>query len=264
MPGVWYRPHRIWGGQHGCGTRQWPLALHHQASQGDGWSWTEVLLPQGGRGFGQGADLTPIYMEASFLLSDAGLHGEDGNAIPIGVAAFAVSPGDNAVNLSASEGATSNLMLQCLLHLSADLIMIPPQLSLPGWTRMRRMKIGYKSFVCFSAAYLPPNTPESQCLSQQLMILKDLRVPDPQVLFNMADQLDSLRTVSPQLEGETRPGDKDDPKGETPKKSKQVGLEDGSEKKKPHRCHEDKNHLRHSSADKSPSLSLQGPKVGTI
>ena len=141
--------------------------------------------------------LTPVYMEAPFLLSDAGLHTEDGSAIPIGVAAFAVSPGDNAVNLSASEGATSNLMLWHLLHLSADLVMIPLQLSLPGWTGMRRMKVGYESFIHFSATYLPPNTPESQCLLQQLMILKDLRVPDPQVLLDMTDQLDSLRTASP-------------------------------------------------------------------
>ena len=69
--------------------------------------------------------LTPIYMETPFLLLDAGLHTEDRTAIPVGVAAFAVSPGDNAVKLSASEGATSNLMLWHLLHLSADLVMIP-------------------------------------------------------------------------------------------------------------------------------------------
>ena len=73
--------------------------------------------------------LTPVYMEAPFLLSHVGLHAEDRSAIPIGVAAFGLSPGDNAVNLSALEGATSNLMLQCLLNLSADLVMIPPQLS---------------------------------------------------------------------------------------------------------------------------------------
>ena len=76
---------------------------------------------------------------------------------------------------------------------------------------------------------------ENRPLSQQLMILKDLRVPDPQVLLDMANQLDSLRTASSQLEGKPRPGDKDDPKGETPKKSKQAGPEDGSEKKKSHR-----------------------------
>ena len=71
-------------------------------------------------------------MEAPFLSLDAGLHTEDRTAIPVGVAAFAVSPGDNAVNLSASEGAMSNLMLWHLLHLSADLVMIPPQLFLGG------------------------------------------------------------------------------------------------------------------------------------
>ena len=141
--------------------------------------------------------LTPVYMEAPFLLSDVGLHSEDGSALPIGVAAFAVNPRDNAVNLSIWQGAMSNLILWCLLHLSAELVMIPPQLSLPRWTGMRRKKIGYESFICFSASCLPPNTQESQCLLQQLMILKDLRVPDPPVLLDMADQLDSLRTVSP-------------------------------------------------------------------
>ena len=34
-----------------------------------------------------------------------------------------------------------------------------------------------------------------------------------------------------------------------------MGLEDGSKKKKPHRSCEDNNCSRHSSADKSPSLS---------
>ena len=73
--------------------------------------------------------LTLIYMEAPFLLSDVGLHTEDKSALPIGVAVFAVSLGDNAVNLSPSQGAMSNLMLRHLLHLSADLVMIPLQLS---------------------------------------------------------------------------------------------------------------------------------------
>ena len=101
------------------------------------------------------------------------------------------------VNLSASEGATTNLVLQCLLHLSADLILIPLQLSVPIWTRMRRMKIGYESFICFPPTHLPPNTSESECNSQQLTIMKDLWVPDLKVLLDLADQLDSLRTVSP-------------------------------------------------------------------
>ena len=106
--------------------------------------------------------LTPVYMEGPYLLLDVGLQAEDGTATAIGVAALGVSPKDNAVNLSASEGATSNLVLCCLLHLSASLILIPPQLSHPTWTGIRRMKIGYKSFICFPTLYLPPNVPESR------------------------------------------------------------------------------------------------------
>ena len=114
--------------------------------------------------------LTPVYTEAPYLLSDAGLQAEDGTAMAIGVSALGVSPRDNAVNLSASEGATSNLVLCCLLHLSASLILIPPQLSHPAWTGMRRMKIGYESFIHFPTLYLPPNMPESECNSQQLTL----------------------------------------------------------------------------------------------
>ena len=55
--------------------------------------------------------LTPVYTEAPYLLSDAGLQAEDGTATAIGVTALGVSPRDNAVNLSASEGAMSNLVL---------------------------------------------------------------------------------------------------------------------------------------------------------
>ena len=85
----------------------------------------------------------------------------------IGVVALGVSPTDNAVNLSASEGVTSNLVLHHLLDLSASLVLIPLQLSHPTWTGMRRMKIGYESFIRFSSSYLPPNVPESECNSQQ-------------------------------------------------------------------------------------------------
>ena len=77
-------------------------------------------------------------------------------------------------------------------------------------------------------------------------------------MLDMADQLNSLRATSPgHREGETRSGDKDDSKGETPKKSKQVGLKEGSEKKKSH-----ESHSRHSSVDKSPTLSSHKASVG--
>ena len=118
--------------------------------------------------------LTPTYTEAPYLLSDVGLQAEDGTATAIGVAAFGVSPGDNAVNLSTSEGATTNLVLRCLLHMSADLILIPPQLYLPAWTRMRRMKIWYESFICFLPTHLPPNVSDSECNLQQLTLMRGL------------------------------------------------------------------------------------------
>ena len=111
--------------------------------------------------------LTPVYMEAPYLLSDAGLQAEDGTAMVIGVAALGVSPRDNTVNLSASEGAMSNLVLCCLLHLSTSLVLIPPQLS-------SHVKIGYESFIHFPTLYLPPNMSESECNSQQLTLMGGL------------------------------------------------------------------------------------------
>ena len=62
--------------------------------------------------------------------------------------------------------------------------------------------------------------------------MKDLQVPNPQVLLDLADQLDSLRTASPRPEeGTSGSGDKDDSKEETPKK-RLKHIKDGSEKKK--------------------------------
>ena len=186
-----------------------------------------------------------------------GLQAEDGTAMAIGVAAFGVSPRDNAVNLSASEGAMSNLMLRHLLHLSASLVLIPPQLSLPTWTRMRRAKIGYKSLIHFPTAYLPPNISESECNSQQLMLMSSLQVPAPQVLLDLADQLDSLRTGSPQPKGSVpRLGDKDGPKDETPKR-KSANTEDTPKKQHTH----EKGQSRHYSAEKSPASSTHEPNV---
>ena len=53
----------------------------------------------------------------------------------------------------------------------------------------------------------------------------------PSSVAELANQLDSLRTVSPQPESGTPGlGDKDDPKGETPKKSRPVNIKDGPKK----------------------------------
>ena len=75
--------------------------------------------------------LTPVHTEAPFLLSDAGLQAADGTATAIGVVALGVNPMDNTVNLTASDGPTSTLVVHCLLHLTTDLVLVPPQLSHP-------------------------------------------------------------------------------------------------------------------------------------
>ena len=75
--------------------------------------------------------LTPIYTEAPYILSDAGLQCEEDVARVIGVAAMRVDPTDNTVDLVASEGPTSTLMVYRLLHLKDSLVLIPPQLSCP-------------------------------------------------------------------------------------------------------------------------------------
>ena len=48
--------------------------------------------------------LTPVYTEAPYILSDAGLQGANGSATIISVAALGVNPMDNAVNLTISGG----------------------------------------------------------------------------------------------------------------------------------------------------------------
>ena len=94
------------------------MVLHPWVSQGTGCSkpklcsLTEAMnsaKEHFNRGKGLEAGhyyLTPVYTEAPYLLSDVGLQTEDGTAMAIGVTALGVSSKDNAVNLSASEGAT--------------------------------------------------------------------------------------------------------------------------------------------------------------
>ena len=207
--------------------------------------------------------LTPVSSEAPFLLSDAGIQAEDGTAIAIGMVAIAVNPADNAVNLSASEGVTSNLVLCHLLHLSVSLVLIPLQLSHPVWTGIRRMKIGYESFIHFSSSYLPPNVPESECNLQQLSFMGDLHVPELQVLVDIAEQLDSFRTGSPQPEESvSRLGDKDGTKDETSRKTKPGSTEDTLRK---HRSHKEKGHLKQSPSALTckPMVNFKADKLGT-
>ena len=132
-----------------------------------------------------------------------------------------VVPKDNTVDLTTSEGAISTLVIHRLLHLTMNLVLVPPQLSCPMWTRMRRAKVRYKSFIHFTASYTPPNISESECNSQQLALMEGLCIPEPTVLLSLADQLENLRAVPPEPkvsnpESQDGHGTKD----ETPKKVK--------------------------------------------
>ena len=115
----------------------------------------------------------------------------------IGVATVGIAPKDNTVDLAASEGPLSTLVIHLLLHLKMNLILVPPQLSCPMWTGMRRAKIWYESFIHFTASYAPPNTSESEINTQQLGLMGGLYVPKPTVLLALADQLDNLRAAPP-------------------------------------------------------------------
>ena len=52
-----------------------------------------------------------------------------------------------------------------------NLILVPPQLSCPMWTGMRRAEIWYESFIHFTASYAPPNTSELEINTQQLGLM---------------------------------------------------------------------------------------------
>ena len=189
--------------------------------------------------------LTPVYTEAPYILSDAGLQAADGSAMIIGVATVGIVPKDNTVNLTTSEGAVSTLVICHLLHLTTNLILVPPQLSCPVWTRMRRMKVQYESFIHFPSSYAPPNILESECNSQQLALMEGLYVPEPAVLLALADQLENLRTVPPGPKAsKPESGDGHGTKDETPKKIKLADTRDTP--RKHHKSCEEKSQLKHS------------------
>ena len=204
--------------------------------------------------------LTPVYTEAPYILSDAGLQAEDGRVTVIGVTTVGVDLTDNAVNLVASEGPTTTLMVHHLLHLEANLILVPPQLSCPAWTGMRRARIWYESFIHFTALYAPLGRSELEVTTHQLGFIRDLVIPEPVVLLSLADQLDNLRAVLPEpREAIPESHDEDSTKEETPKKAK--SAETGDLPRRHHKSHEEKSQSRHSPTEKSPASSYHEQDV---
>ena len=214
--------------------------------------------------------LTPVYTEAPYILSDAGLQAKDGRAMVIGVTMVGVNLMDNTVNLAASEGPTTTFMVRHLLHLKTNLVLVPPQLSCPAWTGMRRARIQYQSFIRFTAPYAPLGTSELEVTAHQLGFIRDLLVPEPAVLLALANQLDNLRAVLPKpSEAILESHEGDGTREETPKKAKPA--ETGDIPRRHHRSHEEKIWSRHSLTEKSPALSsreqdvvLKADKLGDV
>ena len=132
-----------------------------------------------------------------------------------------VDPADNTVNLAASEGLTSTLMARRLLHLEDNIVLIPPQLSCPTWTGMRRATIQYESFIRFTAPYAPPGKSEVEVTAHQLGSLQNLIIPEPAVLLSLADQLENLKAAPTEPNvAIMEPREEKGTKEETPKKAK--------------------------------------------
>ena len=197
--------------------------------------------------------LTPVSTEALYILSDAGLQRKEDGTRVIGVAMMRVDPVDNTVDLVASEGPTSTLMARHLLHLKDSLVLIPPQLSCPTWTGMRRATIRYESFICFTAPYAPPGKSEVEVTTHQLGFIQNLVIPKPAVLLSLADQLENLKAMPTEPnEAVTEPHEEKGTKEETPKKAKSTETDPP---RKHHKSREEKSRSRHSPTEKSPASS---------
>ena len=198
--------------------------------------------------------LTPVYTEALYILSDAGLQREEDVTTVIGVAMMHIDPRDNTVDLVASEGPTATLMARCLLHLEDSLVLIPPQLSCPTWTGMRRASIRYESFIRFTAPYAPPGKSADEVTTHQLGFIQNLIVPKPAVLLSLADQLEESKTMPTKpSEAVMEPHEEEGAKEETLKKTK--SAETGDPPKRHHRSCEEKARSKHSPTEKSPASS---------
>ena len=214
--------------------------------------------------------LTPVYTEALYILSDAGLQAEDGRAMVIGVTAVGIDLMDKMVNRVASEGPTTTLMVHHLLHLETNLVLVPPQLSYPTWTRMRRARIWYESFIHFTTPYAPPGTSELEVTAHQLGFIRDLLIPEPAVLLTLANQLDNLRAVPLEpREAILESCEGDGTREETPKKAKLAETADPP--RRHHKSREEKSQSRHSPTEKSPTSSsceqdmvLKADKLGDV
>ena len=189
----------------------------------------------------------------------------------IGVTVVGIDLTDNTVNLAASEGPTSTLMI-CHLSSPQDKPCFGASTALlscvdwdeEGWTS------GTSHFFVSLPQYAPLGRSELEVTTHQLGFIRDLIVPEPAVFLSLANQLDNLRAAPPEPReaiSESREGD--GTKDETLKKSKPA--ETGDVPRKHHRSREEKSQSRHSLTDKSPASSsreqdvvLKADKLGDV
>ena len=184
------------------------------------------------------------------------------------MAVMRIDPADNTVDLVASEGPTSTLMAHHLLHLEDSLVLIPPQLSCPAWTRMRRATIQYESLIRFTAPYAPLGKSEVEVTTHQLGSIQNLVILEPAVLLSLADQLENLRVTPTEPNvAVTEPREEKGTKEETLKKAKSTETD----LPRKHKSREEKGWLRHSLTEKSPASSshehnvmLETDKLGDV
>ena len=271
VTGVCLRPHGAWTSQPDCDLWYHPLAPHPRFGQGAVAPNQKLCsithtVESAKECFSLDSSmesphyyLTPISTEAPYILSDAGLQCEEDVTRVIGVATMCIDSVDNTVDLAASEGPTSTLMVCHLLHLKDSLVLIPPQLSCPMWTGMRRAIIRYKSFIHFTAPYAPPGKLDVEVTTHQLGFIWNLIVPEPVVLLSLADQLEHLKaTPTEPNEAVTEPREEEGTKEETPKKAKSAETDPP---RRHHRSHEEKGQSRHSPTEKSPASSSREHNV---
>ena len=97
---------------------------------------------------------------------------------------------------------------------------------------------------------------EPECNSQQLTLMEGLYVPKPEVLLDLAEQLDNLRMVSPTPKASNpESGDKHGAKDETPKRIRPGDT--GETLRKHHKSREEKSQSKHSPTKKSFASSSQ-------
>ena len=119
---------------------------------------------------------------------------------------------------------------------------------------MRRARIQYELFICFTAPYAPPGRLDLEVTGHQLGFIRNLIIPEPVMLLSLADQLNVLKAMPTEpSEAAPEPHEEEGTKEETLKEAK--SAETGDPPRRHHKSRKEKGRSRHSLTDKSPASS---------